>query len=227
MSKQPPKPEPTNTNGQNFQKFAAQLVSPSEVFEPRAARNRVNIPESLELLGSLASLTRSSLFQTISPSGPLAASGPTNASLSNSGSGSGTNSGSGLNSGPGAKSENGATANSVQYETSRKEYRQALEDQRISEALVKLHAHRQTHLENTQRARLSNARANTQSGHRSGAIIHQNQSGQNQQQTQKESRSGFQHASLPEVSVSAKPSPMRKSPGAYQTILRPFNPLNK
>jgi hypothetical protein len=198
MSK-PPLTKPMGD--QNFQKFAAQLVSPSEVFEPRAARNRVNIPESLELLGSLASLTRSSLVQTISPTGPLAASGPT--------------------------SENVATANSVQYETSRKEYRQALEDQRISEALVKLHAHRQTHLENTQRARLSNARANTLSGHRSG----QNQQNQTQTQTQtqaqKESRSGFQHASLPEVSVSAKPSPMRKSPGAYQTILRPFNPLNK
>jgi hypothetical protein len=197
-------PTPTPVNDQNFQKFAAQLVSPSEVFEPRAARNRVNIPESLELLGSLASLTRSSLVQTISPSGPLAASGP--------------------------PSETVATTSSVQYETSREEYRQALEDQRISEALVKLQTHRQTHLENAQRARLSNARANTLSGHRTGAVIHQNQSGQNQQQTQKESRSGFQppavfqHASLPEISVSAKPSPMRKSPGAYQTILRPFNP---
>jgi len=216
MSKQPTQKP---LGDQNFQKFAAQLVSPSEVFEPRAARNRVNIPESLELLGSLASLTRSSLVQTISPSGPLSASGSTNASLLNSGSASGSNSGSGS----GATSENVAIANSVQYETSRKEYRQALEDQRISEALVKLHAHR----ENTQRARLSNSRTNTQSSHRSGAVIHQNQSGQNQQQTQKESRSGFQHASLPEVSVSAKPSPMRKSPGAYQTILRPFNPLNK
>jgi len=199
MSKQPtPKSEPMHVNGQNFQKFAAQLVSPSEVFEPRAARNRVNIPESLELLGSLASLTHSSLVQTITPNGPLAASGP--------------------------KCENTATANSVQYETSHKEYRQALEDQRISEALIKL----QTHRENAQRARLSNTRANTQTGHRSGAVIHQNQSDQNQQsQNQKESRSGFQHASLPEVSVSVKPSPMRKSPGAYQTILRPFNPLIK
>jgi hypothetical protein len=198
------------TSDQNFQKFAAQLVSPSEVFEPRAARNRVNIPESLELLGSLASLTHSSLVRTISPSGPLAASGPTNASLSSPGSSPSSS----------PKSETAAPANSVQYETSRKEYRQALEDQRISEALVKLHAHR----EDSQRARLSNARANTQSGHRSGAVIHQNQSGQNQQQTQKESRSGFQHASLPDLSVSAKPSPMRKTPGAYQTILRPFYP---
>ena len=207
-----------NPGDQNFQKFAAQLVSPSEVFELRSARNRVNISESLELLGSLASLTHSSLVRP-----PVET--PTNA-LTHPGL---------LNPANTAASATTTTEPRVQYETSRKEYRQALEDQRITDALCKLQAHRENSRQNSHSRGQGNRPGNrstfgTKAG--SGAVLRpdqtpQAQSSQNSAQsashsTQSESAtSGFQHASLPEVSVSVKPSPMRKSPGAFQSILRP------
>jgi hypothetical protein len=203
---------------QNFQKFAAQLVSPSEVFESRSARHRVNIPESLELLGSLASLTRSSLIRPPVEAQPQVQHPGLPQGSSSSGSSS-TNSANSAN--PSASSGTSSTEPRVQYETSHKEYRQALEDQRITDALCKLQAHR----ENSQRAQQSNRSAfGSKAGHRSGAVIRPDQNGQMPQgtgTTQTTALSGFQHASLPEVSVSVKPSPMRKTTGAFQSILRP------
>lgn len=198
---------------QNFQKFAAQLVSPSEVFEPRSARQRISIPESLELLGSLASLTRSSLVQQASgQSSDLAstssAMNPLAASRSS------------------PSSTLGTKIPGVQYETSHKEYRQALEDQRIAEALCRLQAHRTS--------------AASKAGQRAGAIIrnsaamgatsgqpnaHANAQVNDPAWVENEYR--FQYASFPQVNASVKPSPMKRSPGTYQPILRPSRPEQK
>jgi hypothetical protein len=200
---------------QNFQKFAAQLVSPSEVFEPRSARNRVNIPESLELLGSLASLTRSSLVRPPVETPALQTTAP-DASSTDLGT-----------------SSTITTEPRVQYETSRKEYRQALEDQRITDALCKLQAHRESSRQDSQRTSQSNGPNNSPRDRStfgkkagSGAVLRPDQTPQAQSSkdsapTTESATSGFQHASLPEVSVSVKPSPMRRSSGAFQSILRP------
>jgi hypothetical protein len=102
-------------SSQDFKKFAAELISPSELFESHRERSRTTVQESIELLGSLATLTRSSLVteftqtaatpQELPPSSPLAP--------------------------------------SVQYRTSRSEYQQALNDQRTAQALAALQGHRQ------------------------------------------------------------------------------------
>lgn len=103
-------------SGQDFKKFAAELISPSELFESHRERSRTTVQESIELLGSLAQLTRSSLVteftQTTNPTHQeLPASSP--------------------------------LAPAVQYRTSRGEYQQALNDQRIAQALAALQGHRQ------------------------------------------------------------------------------------
>jgi hypothetical protein len=103
-------------SGQDFKKFAAELISPSELFESHRERSRATVQESIELLGSLANLTRSSLVMGT----------PTAASST-----------------PQELPSSSPLAPSVQYRTSRSEYQQALNDQRIAQALAALQGHRQ------------------------------------------------------------------------------------
>jgi hypothetical protein len=103
-------------SNQDFKKFAAELISPSELFEPHRERNRATVQESIELLGSLANLTRSSLVKELTqPSNPTHQELPANSPLTP----------------------------SVQYRTSRSEYQQALNDQRTAQALAALQNRRE------------------------------------------------------------------------------------
>jgi hypothetical protein len=164
----------------DFKKFAAELVSPSELFEPRSGRARVGIPESLELLGSLAKLTQSSLVKSASvatPERPIT--NPINTP---------------------AQDE---PSQSVNYETSRAEYRQALKDQDLATALAELQARRQSAPRNRARPIQS-------------TLLRDN---------------GFQPATVPQVSAQVKSSPLskasqRRSDALPQPILRgsPKNP---
>jgi hypothetical protein len=107
-------------SGQDFKKFAAELISPSELFESHRERSRTVVQESIELLGSLANLTRSSLVTGVQTATTTST--------------------------PSALQELPASsplAPSVQYRTSRSEYQQALNDQRIAQALAALQGHRQ------------------------------------------------------------------------------------
>jgi hypothetical protein len=102
-------------NNPDFKKFAAELISPSELFEPHRERNRATVQESIDLLGSLATLTRSSLVteqvqKTEATHAPILTAQNTP---------------------------------SVQYRTSRSEYQQALNDQRIAQALASLQNRRE------------------------------------------------------------------------------------
>lgn len=94
-------------DGQDFKKFAAELVSPSELFES-GVRSKATAHELIELLGSLEHITRFNLQPQTSP---LPADHP--------------------------------LAPSVQYGTSRDEYKRALEDGNIGQALAKLANHRE------------------------------------------------------------------------------------
>lgn len=222
-------PKEIHNQTQNFQKFAAQLVSPSEVFEPRSARQRVNIPESLELLGSLASLTRSSLVQH-SDQNSTSSFTPALTSATNVGSTLGsqaaTSSVTTSVTTSGAASTAASKTPGIQYETSRKEYRQALEDQRIAEALLRLQAHR--------------ASAPSKGGQRAGSIIRRGtgssatstsaalqSDGKVQTSGEHDAEYRFQYPSFPQVSASVKPSPMKRSTDTYQPILRPSRPEQK
>jgi hypothetical protein len=113
----------------DFKKFAAELVSPSEIFESRSTQNRNAVTESIELLGSLAHLTRASLAtpQNIESTAVTATNSPTpSANVANT-----------------ADTAAEIQACAVRYATSREEYRRALEDARITQALAHLQNHRE------------------------------------------------------------------------------------
>jgi hypothetical protein len=128
-------------DGQDFKKFAAELVSPSELFES-GSRSKATAYELIALLGSLEHITRFNLQpQMASPA----------ASPSES---------------------------SVRYATSRDEYKRALEDENIGQALAQLARHRQR-------------------GTQSRAVIRP-------QASTDAALNAFQHAAAPSVNVSVK-----------------------
>jgi hypothetical protein len=104
---------------QDFKKFAAELISPSQLFESHRERSRATVQESIELLGSLATLTRSSLVTDFASKAETLL--QTQSPLKNP----------------------GQSPPPVQYRTSRSEYQQALNDQRIAQALAGLQNHRE------------------------------------------------------------------------------------